>query len=78
MYLVSAPVAPGAGAAPGAGGEGEGKSEEAVRLTPGLRSALWPRFSPDGRTLAFVSHECAVESGAHMAGAYTPPLFSSI
>ena len=73
MYLVAAPVAPGAGAALGAGGQGEGNAEgnteEAVRLTPGLRSALWPRFSPDGRTLAFVSHECAVESGAHMAAA---------
>ena len=41
----------------------------AVLLTPRTRSALWPRFSPDGKTLAFVSHERAVETGAHAASA---------
>ena len=39
----------------------------AVHLTADVSSALWPRFSPDGRTLAYVSHARAVATGAHAA-----------
>ena len=38
-----------------------------VWLTRSTRSATWPRFSPDGNTLVWFSHERAVESGAHFA-----------
>lgn len=38
-----------------------------VLLTRSTRSALWPRFSPDGDVLVWFSHERAVESGAHFA-----------
>ena len=38
-----------------------------VWLTRSTRSATWPRFSPDGNTLVWFSHDRAVESGAHFA-----------
>ena len=44
-------------------------SAPATRITENASSAMWPRFTPDGKTLAFVSHERAVESGAHFATA---------
>ena len=37
----------------------------AAPLTPRLRSAFSPRFSPSGATLAFLSQQAAVESGVH-------------
>jgi hypothetical protein len=38
-------------------------------LTPGLLSALCPRFSPNGRLLLFMSHDAAARSGVHCATA---------
>lgn len=42
---------------------------ECRRLTPGLLSALCPRFRPDGQLLLFLSHEAAARSGVHCATA---------
>lgn len=42
---------------------------ESRSLTPGLLSAASPRFSPDGRTLLFMSHEAAAATGVHAATA---------
>jgi hypothetical protein len=42
-------------------------TKSAVLLTKDVPSALWPRFSPDGKKLAYVSHERAVVTGAHAA-----------
>uniref|UniRef100_A0A7I4ALI2 Prolyl endopeptidase n=1 Tax=Physcomitrium patens TaxID=3218 RepID=A0A7I4ALI2_PHYPA len=39
----------------------------AVKLTEGINSAVFPRFSPDGKVLVFLSCEAAVNSGAHAA-----------
>ncbi|CAD5175172.1 unnamed protein product [Musa acuminata subsp. malaccensis] len=39
----------------------------AVNLTHGFSSAFFPRFSPDGKYLVFLSAKSAVESGAHAA-----------
>lgn len=39
----------------------------ARNLTPGFSSALFPRFSRDGRLLVFLSSKQAVDSGAHNA-----------
>lgn len=39
----------------------------AVKLTQSLSSAFFPRFSPDGNTLVFMSARSAVDSGAHWA-----------
>ncbi|MQL86069.1 hypothetical protein Taro_018587 [Colocasia esculenta] len=44
-----------------------GYSTEAVKLSEGLNSAFFPRFSPDGKSLVFLSAKCAVDSGAHWA-----------
>lgn len=41
----------------------------ATLLTPGLQSAFAPRFSPDGRTLVFLSLETACATGVHCATA---------
>ena len=38
-------------------------------VTPGLTSALCPRFSPNGRLLLFMSHDAAAKSGVHCATA---------
>ena len=57
LFLARAPTDPAEPAPP------------ATRITPNSRSAMWPRFTPDGQTLVFVSHERAVESGAHFATA---------
>lgn len=43
--------------------------EGSLCLTPGLSSALCPRFSPAGDTLLFLSHEAAAASGVHSATA---------
>ena len=58
-------VAPGATlvTAPGAGGD----APAAVCLTPALQSAFSPRFSPNGGSLAVLSADAAVTSGAHNA-----------
>lgn len=42
-------------------------SSRAVNLTHALSSAFFPRFSPDGRSLVFLSAKSAVDSGAHSA-----------
>ncbi|XP_020244882.1 acylamino-acid-releasing enzyme 1-like isoform X2 [Asparagus officinalis] len=42
-------------------------NEKAVNLTQALSSAFFPQFSPDGRTLVFLSVKSAVDSGAHSA-----------
>ncbi|KAJ7569387.1 hypothetical protein O6H91_01G075800 [Diphasiastrum complanatum] len=39
----------------------------AIKLTDGVSSALLPRFSPDGKILAFLSAKAAVDSGLHNA-----------
>ncbi|KAL6883634.1 hypothetical protein ACP4OV_011048 [Aristida adscensionis] len=38
-----------------------------IMLTAGLSSAFFPRFSPDGKYLVFISAMSAVDSGAHNA-----------
>lgn len=40
---------------------------KAVKLTQGISSALFPRFSPGGKYLVFLSTKSAVDSGAHNA-----------
>ena len=45
------------------------ETADAIHLTADTRSALWPRFSPDGKSLLYVSHERAVVTGAHAATA---------
>lgn len=42
-------------------------SAGAFILTDGLSSAFFPKFSPDGKYLVFLSAESAVDSGAHLA-----------
>ncbi|KAI3979487.1 hypothetical protein MKX01_001679 [Papaver californicum] len=39
----------------------------AINLTQGISSAFFPRFSPDGKFLVFLSAKSAVDTGAHMA-----------
>ncbi|XP_075113059.1 acylamino-acid-releasing enzyme isoform X4 [Nicotiana tabacum] len=39
----------------------------AVVLTESISGAFFPRFSPDGKFLVFLSSKCAVDSGAHNA-----------
>lgn len=39
----------------------------AVKLTEGVTSALFPRFSPNGKLLVFLSCQAAVNSGLHTA-----------
>lgn len=36
-------------------------------LTQGISSAFFPRFSPNGKFLVFLSAKCSVDSGAHSA-----------
>nr|GMD04740.1 acylamino-acid-releasing enzyme-like isoform X2 [Ipomoea batatas]GMD31187.1 acylamino-acid-releasing enzyme-like isoform X2 [Ipomoea batatas] len=38
-----------------------------VKLTDNISSAMFPRFSPDGKSLVFLSSKSAVDSGAHCA-----------
>ncbi|XP_042029120.1 acylamino-acid-releasing enzyme 1-like isoform X3 [Salvia splendens] len=38
-----------------------------IELTHGLNSAFFPRFSPDGKSLVFLSAKTSVDSGAHSA-----------
>ncbi|GJM84546.1 hypothetical protein PR202_ga00227 [Eleusine coracana subsp. coracana] len=48
----------------------DGKSDSVViaqNLTASISSAFFPRFSRDGKLLAFLSAKCAVDSGAHNA-----------
>lgn len=46
----------------------EGKSyTSAINLTHPVNSAFFPCFSPDGRSLVFLSAKSAVDSGAHSA-----------
>ncbi|ONK60593.1 uncharacterized protein A4U43_C08F20250 [Asparagus officinalis] len=40
-------------------------SASAVNLIPGMSSAFFPRFSPDGKFLVFLSAITAVDTGAH-------------
>ncbi|KAI3844357.1 hypothetical protein MKX03_021531 [Papaver bracteatum] len=39
----------------------------AINLTRGISSAFFPRFSPDGKLLVFLSATSAVDTGAHSA-----------
>ncbi|RZC49833.1 hypothetical protein C5167_018260, partial [Papaver somniferum] len=39
----------------------------AISLTQGISSAFLPRFSPDGKSLVFLSAKSAVDTGAHSA-----------
>ncbi|KAI3903814.1 hypothetical protein MKW92_041230 [Papaver armeniacum] len=48
------------------GNRSEDKTE-AINLTQGMSSAFFPRFSPDGKFLVFLSAKSAVDTGAHMA-----------
>ncbi|KAI4317929.1 hypothetical protein L6164_025755 [Bauhinia variegata] len=43
------------------------KDVQAVNLTQTINSAFFPRFSPDGKFLVFLSARTAVDSGAHSA-----------
>ncbi|XP_044484108.1 acylamino-acid-releasing enzyme-like isoform X2 [Mangifera indica] len=38
-----------------------------VNLTQSINSAFFPRFSPDGKVLVFLSAKCSVDSGVHCA-----------
>ena len=49
------------------GGGGGGGKGGAVVLTPHMKSAFSPRFSPDGHTLVFLSQQTAVDTGVHSA-----------
>ncbi|GBG58646.1 hypothetical protein CBR_g47 [Chara braunii] len=53
-----------AAARPGGAGEGDVRPQ-AVKLTKDISSAFSPRFSPDGRILAFLSSHAAVDTGLH-------------
>ena len=58
------------GASGGAGGEAPPPPPPPPTcLTPALLSSLSPRFSPDGASLVFLSHEAAAVSGVHNATA---------
>ena len=47
-----------------------GMQEPALRcLTPALKSALSPRFTPDNKRILFLSHSAAASSGVHNATA---------
>eukprot|EP00803_Ostreobium_quekettii_P001674 evm.model.scf_2613.1 EVM.evm.TU.scf_2613.1 scf_2613:735-8179(-) len=46
-----------------------GDDVKSVRLTPGMLAAVCPTFSPDGKSLIFLSHACAAETGVHAATA---------
>ncbi|KAK9901675.1 hypothetical protein WJX75_007946 [Coccomyxa subellipsoidea] len=43
------------------------QAEASKTLTSGMMSAACPKFSPEGRTLLFMSHEAAARSGVHSA-----------
>ncbi|XP_051227273.1 acylamino-acid-releasing enzyme 1 isoform X1 [Lolium perenne] len=45
----------------------KGDATAMVKLTAELSSAFFPRFSPDGKYLVFISAKSAVDSGAHNA-----------
>ncbi|PAN47302.1 hypothetical protein PAHAL_9G250600 [Panicum hallii] len=45
----------------------KGETTTMIKLTAHLSSAFFPRFSPDGKYLVFVSAKSAVDSGAHNA-----------
>uniref|UniRef100_A0A452ZGS2 acylaminoacyl-peptidase n=2 Tax=Aegilops tauschii subsp. strangulata TaxID=200361 RepID=A0A452ZGS2_AEGTS len=45
----------------------KGDTAALVKLTADLSSAFFPRFSPDGKYLVFISAKSAVDSGAHNA-----------
>ncbi|XP_026449238.1 acylamino-acid-releasing enzyme 1-like isoform X1 [Papaver somniferum] len=49
--------------------EGDRTEDEtaAIDLTRGISSAFFPRFSPDGKSLVFLSAKSAVDTGAHSA-----------
>ncbi|KAL5712432.1 acylaminoacyl-peptidase [Ranunculus cassubicifolius] len=42
-------------------------TDTVVNLTEGISSAYFPRFSPDGLHLVFLSSKCSVDTGAHSA-----------
>lgn len=42
-------------------------SATVINLTHGISSAFFPQFSPDGKSLVFLSAKSAVDSGAHWA-----------
>ncbi|CAL4933401.1 unnamed protein product [Urochloa decumbens] len=45
----------------------KGETTTVINLTADLSSAFFPRFSPDGKYLVFVSAKSAVDSGSHNA-----------
>jgi len=45
----------------------KGETTTMIKLTANLSSAFFPRFSPDGKYLVFISAKSAVDSGAHNA-----------
>ncbi|XP_043692144.1 acylamino-acid-releasing enzyme-like isoform X1 [Telopea speciosissima] len=45
----------------------ESNSSAMVNLTESISSAFFPRFSPDGKSLVFLSAKSSVDSGAHSA-----------
>ncbi|TVU31059.1 hypothetical protein EJB05_22726, partial [Eragrostis curvula] len=45
----------------------KGEITTMIKLTAELSSAFFPRFSPDGKYLVFISAKSAVDSGAHNA-----------
>lgn len=58
LYHVEAPIP---------GKEPSNTAPVATKLTEGVSSAFSPRFSPNGKTLVFLSAQAAVNSGAHNA-----------
>ncbi|KAK4482830.1 hypothetical protein RD792_010000 [Penstemon davidsonii] len=57
LYAVKAPT-----------GSGGAEDISVIKLTQSISSAFFPRFSPDGKFLVFLSAKSSVDSGAHSAG----------
>uniref|UniRef100_A0A7N1A4T8 acylaminoacyl-peptidase n=1 Tax=Kalanchoe fedtschenkoi TaxID=63787 RepID=A0A7N1A4T8_KALFE len=48
-------------------GDNEPEDSPAINLTQSISSGFFPRFSPDGKFLVFLSAKSSVDSGAHSA-----------
>ncbi|KAL3828737.1 hypothetical protein ACJIZ3_017539 [Penstemon smallii] len=57
LYAVTAPY-----------GSSGAEDISVIKLTQSISSAFFPRFSPDGKFLVFLSAKSSVDSGAHSAG----------